>query len=106
MEDDVTRAHTNLLDHRHPNTLVFNENGRLYIGDSLGIVHVYDVKVKFNKFLIHKIRTISHNEIEGDPINVIYFQPPENHVLIIHSRDNCLRAFQDNEVGQKVVCLA
>lgn len=43
--EDQYEVYTNLLDHRHPNTLIFSENGRLYIGDSLGIVHIYDVKV-------------------------------------------------------------
>lgn len=102
LDEENYEMYTNLLDHRHPNTLVFNETGRLHIGDSLGIVHIYDIKIKFKKFLINKIRTITHSEIEGDPINNIYFRPPENNNLIIHSRDNCIRAFEDNETGQKV----
>ena len=43
--EDQYETYTNLLDHRHPNSLIFNENGTLYIGDSLGMVHIFDVKV-------------------------------------------------------------
>lgn len=35
----------NLLEHRHPNSLQFDVDGRLYIGDSRGLVHVWDVDV-------------------------------------------------------------
>jgi FOG: WD40 repeat len=35
----------NLLEHRHPNCLKFDNQGRLYIGDSIGCVHVWDIQV-------------------------------------------------------------
>ena len=35
----------NLLEHRHPNILKFNDQGRLFIGDSLGSLHVWDLRV-------------------------------------------------------------
>jgi len=35
----------NLLEHRHPNCLQFDEDGRLYVGDSLGAIHVWDIQV-------------------------------------------------------------
>lgn len=35
-----------ILDHRHPNSVTFDkQNGMLYIGDSLGVIHVYDYSV-------------------------------------------------------------
>jgi len=37
----------NLLEHRHPNVLRFDDEGRLYIGDSLGSIHVWDIQVSF-----------------------------------------------------------
>ena len=52
MLEDQQEVYSNLLDHRHPNTLLFNENGRLYIGDSLGVIHIYDVKVIIINILI------------------------------------------------------
>ena len=52
--EDQYETYTNLLDHRHPNTLLFKENGSLYIGDSLGMVHIFDVKVKLKKKIIEK----------------------------------------------------
>ena len=50
---DDPPASSSLLDHRHPNALYFNENGRLIVGDSLGYVHVYDIKVKKKKKYIY-----------------------------------------------------
>ncbi len=35
----------NLLEHRHPNCLKFDKQGRLYIGDAVGSVHIWDVQV-------------------------------------------------------------
>jgi hypothetical protein len=34
----------NLLEHRHPNCLRIDEE-RLYVGDSLGLIHLYDIRV-------------------------------------------------------------
>jgi hypothetical protein len=35
----------NLMEHRHPNILKFDNEGRLYVGDSVGTVHVWDLNV-------------------------------------------------------------
>lgn len=82
----------NLLDHRHPNCLKFDENGRIYVGDSLGMVHVWDIEVRFRKLSISKIRVVAHKEFEGDPINSISLLPFDKRRIIIHSRDNCVRS--------------
>ena len=46
-----------LLDHRHPNCLQFNGD-TLYIGDSKGTIHIWDVKIKGNIAEARKNRII------------------------------------------------
>ncbi len=33
-----------LADHRHPNIIKFDDFNRLYVGDSLGTIHVYEIQ--------------------------------------------------------------
>ena len=37
-----------LLDHRHPNCLAYDYQKLLYVGDSLGSIHIYDINVTIN----------------------------------------------------------
>ena len=90
----------NLLDHRHPNCLKFDENGRLYVGDSLGLVHIWDVDVQFRKLGVSKIRTLQHPEYEGDPLNNISLLPYDRRRFILHSRDNCIRNVDYSQQNQ------
>jgi len=48
MEPDLNESGHYLLTHNYPTSLVFDDTGRLYIGDSRGYVHVWDVIVSFN----------------------------------------------------------
>lgn len=34
---------SSLLEHRHPNSLCFDINSRMFVGDSLGCIHKFDV---------------------------------------------------------------
>jgi len=44
-EQDLSEATHYLLSHSYPTSLVFDDTGRLYVGDSNGLVHVWDVIV-------------------------------------------------------------
>jgi len=93
----------NLLEHRHPNMLKFDEEGRLYIGDSLGSIHVWDVHVKYNKVSVSKLKELSHTELNGDAINTLNLLPYEKKRLLVHSRDNCIRSIDyGNPSGLRV----
>ncbi len=88
-----------VLDHRHPNTLVFDNNGILYVGDSQGAIHKYEVSIRFGKLLCTFISTIVNEKLNGDIINKIYLPPKDNNdkrLLIVHSRDNCIRQLDVN----------
>lgn len=92
-----------VFDHRHPNYLIFDELGRLYIGDSLGSIHIYELTIANGKPLLNKIKIITHKELEGDNINKIMIEPGEKRRLIVHSRDNCIRLIDITKDKPKVI---
>ena len=97
--EKYTLLERTVLDHRHPNTLIFDENGMLYVGDSQGAIHKYEVAVRFGKLLCTFIATIVNDKLKGDIINKIYLAPLEHtdkRILIVHSRDNCIRQLDIN----------
>ena len=61
-----------LIDHRHPNCVTFDSDGRLYAGDSLGEIHVYSLRVRSRIFLVNGILLIIYS---------VYTKPH----LLIHS---------------------
>lgn len=79
-----------ILDKRFPNTLVADDLGRVYIGDSLGTVHIWEI-VYDTDFKISKIKSVSHKKLEGDEINCITLDPLDKQKLLVHSRDNSIR---------------
>jgi len=101
-----------ILDRRHPNNMVFDNIGNLYIGDSLGVVHVWSItvkgnysklthfKVKSQKLLAAKIQTIQNEELKGDPINCIHWL--QTNQILVHSRDNCIRLIEIGNDESKV----
>ena len=91
------------LDHRHPNTVVFDQNGQMYIGDSLGYIHIWEVRIVNNQLTINRIRMITHDELEHDTINKITLVPNQSKRLLVHSRDNCIRLLDLSTEKPKVV---
>lgn len=39
-------SHQSVFDYVHPNCMVFNANGRLFVGDSRGHISVWDINVR------------------------------------------------------------
>lgn len=84
-----------ILDHRHPNSVTFDkQNGMLYIGDSLGVIHVYDYSnISDNpNQVLKRTNQIKHEELNEIPINCVHVV--EQNLLVVHSRDNCIRYFE------------
>lgn len=79
-----------VLDKRYPNSIVCDEFGKIYVGDSLGGVHIWEVKL-INDLKISKIKSISHKKLEGDEINCLRINPGDKAKLLVHSRDNSIR---------------
>jgi WD40 repeat protein len=48
IEPDLNESGHYLLTHNYPTSLAFDDTGRLYIGDSRGYVHVWDIIVNFD----------------------------------------------------------
>ncbi|CAK90977.1 unnamed protein product (macronuclear) [Paramecium tetraurelia] len=82
----------NLGNHRHPNCIVYDGVKCLYVGDSLGNVHFFDINLSG-----------VIQEISGNAINQIQLMPPEQQDLLIHTRDNCLRIvdFKSGDVNNR-----
>mmetsp|Transcript_35995 Transcript_35995/g.55291 ORF Transcript_35995/g.55291 Transcript_35995/m.55291 type:complete len:112 (-) Transcript_35995:623-958(-) len=54
-----------MIEKKHPNALVFDKEGRLFVGDSQGRINVWRVLVRDDvKVTDHFV--IKHKEIEGD----------------------------------------
>ena len=92
-----------VLEHRHPNSIFFDELGKLYIGDSLGAIHIWEFRIINSKPICNKIRVISHKEIEGDDINKLYLESGPKRRLVIHSRDNCIRLIDISTEKLKII---
>ena len=79
------------MDHRHPNCVVFDITGRLYIGDSLGYIHIWLLSIDREYPKMEKIKIVTHKELEFGTINKITMVPNQSQKLIVHTRDNCIR---------------
>ena len=89
-----------VLFHMHPNCLIFGETGQLYIGDSLGFIHIWEF-MKTSKSLICKRPQFSHKDIGNVSINKISFIPTifsddaigknQTNRILVHTRDNFIR---------------
>lgn len=91
-DEDYQLLNNTILDKRFPNSLCVDYNGKLYAGDSLGTIHIWDIKLGEDKeILISKIKSITHRKLEGDDINNITINPTNQKKLLIHSRDNSIR---------------
>lgn len=88
---DEDRNEEQLIDLRYPNTMTFGRNGIMFIGDSRGDVHIWEIKSHFKSIELSRIKSISDREIAGDPINSILIPNPSHNRLLIHTRDNCIR---------------
>ncbi|CAD8209474.1 unnamed protein product [Paramecium octaurelia] len=97
----------NLGNHRHPNCIVYDGVKCLYVGDSLGNIHFFDINLSGGSYIARRLSLIVIQEISGNAINSIQLMPPECQDLLIHTRDNCLRIvdfksgdgkFHDHEV--------
>ena len=92
-----------VFEHRHPNCITFDETGRMYIGDSLGVIHIWEIRLKDGNPICNKIKTITHFEIEGDAINQITLEPKNKRLLLVHSRDNCIRTIDVNSDRARII---
>jgi hypothetical protein len=95
-KDSQQLGYRNLLNKKHPNAIVFDDMGRLFVGDSLGQINVWQVNIQFDQVKVPEDLhfLIKHKEIEGDQINEIIVPEDSKNQLYIHSRDNCIRLIE------------
>jgi len=95
-EKAINKGYKNLMEKKHPNALVFDNDGRLFVGDSHGQINVWRVYVDPTQSTKNMVKIadhflIKHKEIEGDQINELIMHPESKNQLYVHSRDNCIR---------------
>lgn len=79
------------LDHRHPNSIIFDSN-QLFIGDSLGYIHIWELSLKESNVSVKKIKSLTHHLLEYDTINKLMLYPSKVFKgLIVHTRANSIR---------------
>jgi len=91
------------LDHRHPNSVVFDITGRLYIGDSLGHIHIWLLSIDREYPKMEKIKILTHKELELGTINKITIIPNQSQRLLVHTRDNCIRLIDISTDRTKII---
>ncbi len=102
-DDKINLIEKTVLEHRHPNCIFFDELGKLYIGDSLGAIHIWEFRIINSKPVCNKIRIVLHKELEGDDINKLYIEPGPKRRMIVHSRDNCIRLIDISKEKPKII---
>ena len=86
-----TTTMASVFDYVHPNCMTFNENGRLFVGDSRGHISVWDLSIRQGNIYADNYFKIRQKELEGDEINLILVHPEYQNKLFVQSRDNCIR---------------
>jgi hypothetical protein len=59
----------------HPNCITFSDSGRMFVGDSVGTINVWDVALRQDHLRAENHFKIVHKELEGDEINNIEVHP-------------------------------
>lgn len=73
--DEISNGYKNLMEKKHPNAIVFDNEGRLFVGDSYGQINVWRIDITFQQVTVVDHFLIKHKEIEGDQINEIIMHP-------------------------------
>jgi WD40 repeat protein len=83
-----------LIDTKHPNSIAFDEDGRLFIGDSFGQINTWRVEIIYHQVTAVEHFLIKHKEIDGDQINNIIIHTEKKNQFYVQSRDNCIRLIE------------
>lgn len=80
-----------LAQHVFPNCLTIDKTGKMFVGDSIGLIRTWDVSFIDDELYADNYFIIKHKEIEDDTINKIMIDPNDEDRIIVHSRDSCIR---------------
>lgn len=87
----------------YPNCLTFDRSGKMYVGDSIGLIRTWDVSYIHDELYTDNYFIIKHKEIEDDIINKIMIDPNDEDKLIVQSRDSCIRIIEFDRALKKDV---
>ena len=80
-----------LSQHVFPNCVTFDKTGKMFVGDSIGLIRTWDISFIDDELYADNYFIIKHKEIEDDTINKIMIDPNDEDKIIVHSRDSCIR---------------
>ena len=89
----------------HPNCLAFDDSGRLFVGDSIGLIRCWDVSIFKGDVRATNEFIIKHDELDDDPISQITVDQKQQNRLFVHSKDNCIRIIEydmDRRIDPKI----
>jgi WD40 repeat protein len=72
----------------YPNCLEIDSTGKMFVGDSIGLIRTWDVSYMDDEIYFDNHYIIKHKEIEDDVINKIMMDPSDEDRIIVHSRDS------------------
>ena len=82
--EKIQHDYKNFIEQKHPNSLAFDSDGRLFVGDSFGQINTWriDVQNGGNVTAVEHF-LIKHKEIEGDQINnIIIHSEKKNQIYV------------------------
>ncbi len=80
-----------LSNHIYPNCIMIDKMGKLFVGDSIGLIRTWDLSYLDGEIYADNYFIIKHKEIEDDTINKVMIDPDSEDKIIVHSRDSCIR---------------
>lgn len=83
-----------ISDYVYPNCLTFDRSGKMFVGDSIGLIRTWDISYTHEELYAENYFIIKHKEIEDDVINKIMVDPNDEDKLIVQSRDSCIRIIE------------
>jgi hypothetical protein len=82
--EKIQHDYKNFIEQKHPNSLAFDSDGRLFVGDSFGQINTWRIDVQNGGNVVaveHFL--IKHKEIEGDQINnIIIHSEKKNQIYV------------------------
>ncbi|CAI2382709.1 unnamed protein product [Moneuplotes crassus] len=83
-----------LANHVYPNCIMIDKMGKLFVGDSIGLIRTWDLSYLDGEIYADNYFIIKHKEIEDDTVNKIMIDPDSEDKIIVHSRDSCIRIIE------------
>lgn len=80
--EKVQHEYKNFIEQKHPNSMAFDGDGRLFVGDSFGQINTWRIDIQQGVVAVEHF-LIKHKEIEGDQINKIIIHSEKKNQIYV-----------------------